>query len=104
MQQNASRDSWTFDQTEERLASIMRNIHDSCAATADEYGAPGNYVLGANIAGFARVAEAMNAMGVICILTRRCDLRAPAPVGPVRPEERCVGKEGVSKCRSRGAQ
>src|SRR3546814_9041419 len=34
MQQNASRDSWTFDQTEERLASIMRNIHDSCAATA----------------------------------------------------------------------
>src|SRR3546814_4978234 len=40
MQQNASRDSWTFDQTEERLASIMRNIHDSCAATADEYGAP----------------------------------------------------------------
>src|SRR3546814_8749155 len=65
MQQNASRDSWTFDQTEERLASIMRNIHDSCAATADEYGAPGNYVLGANIAGFARVAEAMNAMGVI---------------------------------------
>jgi glutamate dehydrogenase (NADP+) len=65
MQQNASRDSWTFEQTEERLAAIMRSIHDRCAETADEYGAPGNYVLGANIASFVRVAEAMEALGVI---------------------------------------
>ncbi|NGM43930.1 NADP-specific glutamate dehydrogenase [Rhodobacter sp. SGA-6-6] len=65
MQQNASRDSWSFEQTEARLASIMRNIHDTCAATAEEYGAPGDYVLGANIAGFVRVAEAMRALGVI---------------------------------------
>ncbi|WP_343315654.1 NADP-specific glutamate dehydrogenase [Brucella sp. BE17] len=65
MQQNASRDSWTFEQTEERLAEIMRNIHDTCAETAEEYGTPGDYVLGANIAGFVRVAEAMNALGVI---------------------------------------
>lgn len=65
MQQNASRDSWTFEQTEKRLATIMRNIHDNCAETADEYGAPGDYVLGANIAGFVRVAEAMRALGVI---------------------------------------
>ena len=65
MQQNASRDSWTFEQTETRLATIMRNIHDTCAATADEYGAPGDYVLGANIAGFERVASAMSAFGVI---------------------------------------
>lgn len=65
MQQNASRDSWTFAQTEARLASIMRGIHDTCAETADEYGAPGNYVLGANIAGFVKVAEAMRAFGVI---------------------------------------
>jgi len=65
MQQNASRDSWTFEQTEERLAEIMREIHDRCASTADEYGAPGDYVLGANIAGFVRVAEAMDALGVI---------------------------------------
>ena len=43
----------------------MRGIHDSCAATAEEYGAPGDYVLGANIAGFVRVAEAMRAQGVI---------------------------------------
>ena len=46
MQQNASRDSWSFEQTEARLAAVMRGIHDSCAATADEYGAPGDYVLG----------------------------------------------------------
>lgn len=65
MQQNASRDSWTFEQTESRLATIMRNIHDTCAEMAEEYGAPGDYVLGANIAGFVRVAEAMNALGVI---------------------------------------
>ena len=65
MQQNASRDSWSFEQTEERLASIMRGIHDRCAETAEEYGAPGDYVLGANIAGFVRVAEAMRAFGVI---------------------------------------
>jgi glutamate dehydrogenase (NADP+) len=65
MQQNASRDSWTFEQTEERLAEIMKNIHDTCAQTADEYGAPGDYVLGANIAGFTRVAEAMRALGII---------------------------------------
>ncbi|MCC6915152.1 MAG: NADP-specific glutamate dehydrogenase [Rhodospirillaceae bacterium] len=65
MQQNASRDSWSFEQTEARLADIMHNIHDCCAATAEEYGAPGDYVLGANIAGFVRVAEAMRALGVI---------------------------------------
>lgn len=65
MQQNASRDSWTFAQTESRLASIMQGIHDTCAETADEYGAPGNYVLGANIAGFVKVADAMRSFGVI---------------------------------------
>jgi len=65
MQQNASRDSWTFDQTEARLATIMRGIHDACYQTAEEYGAPGNYVLGANIAGFVRVAESMRMLGVI---------------------------------------
>jgi len=65
MQQNASRDSWSFEQTESRLAQIMRDIHDNCAATAEEYGSPGDYVLGANIAGFVRVAEAMRSLGVI---------------------------------------
>jgi glutamate dehydrogenase (NADP+) len=65
MQQNASRDSWTFEATEEKLATIMRDIHDRCARTAEEYGAPGDYVLGANIAGFIKVAEAMRALGVV---------------------------------------
>ncbi|MEC5185597.1 glutamate dehydrogenase (NADP+) [Cryobacterium sp. MP_3.1] len=65
MQQNASRDSWTFEHTEDRLAEIMRGIHDRCLETADEYGTPGSYVAGANIAGFTRVADAMLALGVI---------------------------------------
>ncbi|MFC6357302.1 NADP-specific glutamate dehydrogenase [Luethyella okanaganae] len=65
MQQNASRDSWSFEHTEDRLSDIMRGIHERCAETADEYGEPGNYVLGANIAGFSRVADAMLALGVI---------------------------------------
>ncbi len=65
MQQNASRDSWDFEYTEKRLAEIMENIHDNCIATAEEYGAPGDYVVGANIAGFVKVADAMIAMGVV---------------------------------------
>ncbi len=65
MQQNASRDSWTFQHTEERLAEIMSHIHQRCLETADEYGSPGNYVAGANISGFIQVADAMLAQGVI---------------------------------------
>ncbi|MEO6826522.1 MAG: NADP-specific glutamate dehydrogenase [Microbacteriaceae bacterium] len=65
MQQNASRDSWSFEYTEERLADIMRGIHERCAETAEEYGEPGNYVLGANVSGFIRVADAMLALGVV---------------------------------------
>ena len=65
MQQNASRDSWTFEHTERRLSEIMVGIHASCVATAEEYGMPGNYVAGANIAGFVKVADAMLAQGVI---------------------------------------
>ncbi|GAA3116733.1 NADP-specific glutamate dehydrogenase [Nonomuraea salmonea] len=65
MQQNASRDSWTFEFSEQRLQEIMRDIHDRCLSTADEYGMPGNYVAGANIDGFRRVADAMLALGLI---------------------------------------
>ncbi|OJX76702.1 NADP-specific glutamate dehydrogenase [Leifsonia sp. 71-9] len=65
MQQNASRDAWTFEYAEQRLSDIMTNIHDSCAETAAEYGEPGDYALGANVAGFVRVADAMLALGVI---------------------------------------
>ena len=65
MQQNASRDSWTHDYTEQRLAEIMAGIHERCAASADEYGAPGNYVVGANTSSFLQVADAMLALGVV---------------------------------------
>lgn len=65
MQQNASRDTWSSEYTEQRLSDIMENIHTRCAETADEYGAPGDYVAGANIAGFIQVADAMLAQGVI---------------------------------------
>jgi glutamate dehydrogenase (NADP+) len=65
MQQNASRDSWDFDSTEKRLSQIMSGIHDRCLETAEEYGAPGSYSVGANIAGFIKVSDAMLALGVI---------------------------------------
>jgi len=65
MQQNASRDSWTFEYAEERLHEIMQGIYGTCAMTAEEYGMPGDYVAGANIAGFTQVADAMLALGVV---------------------------------------
>ncbi|WP_236242729.1 NADP-specific glutamate dehydrogenase [Streptomyces sp. CC228A] len=66
MQQNAARDTWSFEHTESRLAAVMHEVHAQCRATAEEYGAdPDDYVLGANVAGFLRVAQAMTAQGVI---------------------------------------
>jgi len=65
MQQNASRDSWSFEYTEARLAEIMARIHETCFMTAEEYGAPGNYVVGANIASFLKVSRAMVALGLV---------------------------------------
>ncbi|MDP5181116.1 NADP-specific glutamate dehydrogenase [Blastococcus sp. BMG 814] len=65
MQQNASRDRWTFEHSEARLAEIMRDIHARCHETAEEYGSPGDLVLGANVAGFLQVAEAVHAHGLI---------------------------------------
>ncbi|MGP4842948.1 NADP-specific glutamate dehydrogenase [Marinobacter sp. 1Y8] len=65
MQQNASRDSWSFGYSEQRLKDIMIEIHRSCFETAEEYGRPGDYVFGANTTGFCRVADAMLAFGVI---------------------------------------
>ncbi len=65
MQQNASRDAWDFDYTEKKLSAIMIGIHQRCYETAEEFGTPGNYVNGANIAGFIKVAKAMVALGLI---------------------------------------
>ncbi|GAA2344549.1 hypothetical protein SVIO_006970 [Streptomyces violaceusniger] len=66
MRQNASRESWSFERTEDQLATIMRQVHAQCRATAETYGGDADdYVLGANTAGFLRVAEAMTAQGVV---------------------------------------
>ncbi|MQA12646.1 MAG: NADP-specific glutamate dehydrogenase [Pseudonocardiaceae bacterium] len=65
MQQNASRDSWSFEQSERRLREIITAVHASCHATAEEYGMGGNYVAGANIAAFTRVAGAVLALGLV---------------------------------------
>ena len=65
MQQNASRDKWSFDKTNQRLEAIMIDIHDQCHDLSAEYDDPGNYALGANVGGFVRVAEAMQALGVV---------------------------------------
>ena len=65
MSQNSLRLSWTFEEVDQRLVGIMENIFLAAAAAADEYGEPGNYVLGANIAGFLKVASAMMAQGAV---------------------------------------
>jgi len=65
MQQNASRDKWTFEYTDERLHKIMSNIFKMTAETAAEYDHEGDFIVGANIAGFKKVADAMLAQGVI---------------------------------------
>ncbi|APT92283.1 glutamate dehydrogenase [Corynebacterium phocae] len=65
MQQNATRDSWSFEYTDQRLHQIMSNIFKNVDRTAREYNREGDYVAGANIAGFKKVADAMLAQGVI---------------------------------------
>ncbi|MFD7705968.1 NADP-specific glutamate dehydrogenase [Streptomyces sp. NPDC059785] len=65
MAQNAARTAWTPERVEEELARIMNDIHATCRESAERYGAPGDYVVGANTAAFERVADAMLAQGVI---------------------------------------
>ena len=65
MEQNAGRTRWDFATAEAKLDGIMTDIHDSCVAAAEEYGHPGDYVLGANAAGFTRVADVMIAHGIV---------------------------------------
>ncbi len=64
MQQNAGMQSWTFETVDGKLKDIMGNIYKNAAETAKEFGQPGNLVLGANIAGFRKVADAIIAQGV----------------------------------------
>lgn len=63
MSQNSIRLSWTFEEVDEKLHNIMINIFKACDSAAKEYGMPGNYMAGANIAGFLKVADAMKAQG-----------------------------------------
>ena len=65
MSQNAARSSWSFEKVEAELTKIMHNIHDECAQTAEEYGHAGNYVIGANINSFLKVANAMMEQGIV---------------------------------------
>ena len=63
MSQNSIRLSWSFEEVDEKLHGIMKSIFKACDEAAKEYGMPGNYMAGANIAGFLKVAEAMKAQG-----------------------------------------
>lgn len=65
MSQNSMRMSWTFEEVDEKLKEIMKNIYQKSVTYAEEYGQSGNLVVGANIAGFITVADAMIAHGVI---------------------------------------
>ncbi len=65
MSQNSMRYSWTFEEVDEKLKNIMKNIFKSCKEASDKYGFKHNYVAGANIAGFLKVAKAMIAQGLI---------------------------------------
>jgi glutamate dehydrogenase (NADP+) len=65
MSQNAMRIKWTRQEVEDRLRKIMQHIHIACLTASEEYGTPGNYVNGANIAGFVKVADAMMDQGVV---------------------------------------
>jgi glutamate dehydrogenase (NADP+) len=65
MAQNSMRFAWTRDEVDGRLHVIMASIHEACLAAAQEFGTPGNYVNGANIAGFVKIADAMLDQGVV---------------------------------------
>ncbi|HNQ22966.1 MAG TPA: NADP-specific glutamate dehydrogenase [Phycisphaerae bacterium] len=65
MSQNSMRLSWSREEVDQKLHGIMRSIHKACVETAQAYGTPGNYVNGANIAGFVKVADTMMDMGVV---------------------------------------
>jgi glutamate dehydrogenase (NADP+) len=65
MSQNSMRLSWSREEVDQRLQRIMKDIHRACFETAERFGTPGNYVNGANIAGFLKVADAMMDQGVV---------------------------------------
>lgn len=64
MSQNSMRLSWTFEEVDEKLQLVMKDIYDNCLQAAEEYGYPGNLIVGANIAGFLKVANSMVSHGI----------------------------------------
>ena len=65
MSQNSERLRWTFEKVDTKLQAIMINIFHNLDDAANKYGMPGDYVAGANIAGFLKVADAMKAQGIV---------------------------------------
>ena len=65
MSQNSMRLSWTFEEVDEKLQGIMKNIYKNASTAAKEYGKDKNILMGANIAGFMKVADAMMAQGIV---------------------------------------
>ena len=65
MSQNSMRLGWSREEVDNKLNGIMKSIHQACVQTAEAYGTPGNYVNGANIAGFLKVADAMMDQGIV---------------------------------------
>jgi glutamate dehydrogenase (NADP+) len=65
MSQNSMRYSWSREEVDQKLNGIMRSIHRACLEAAEAYGRPGDYLMGANIAGFTKVANAMLAFGIL---------------------------------------
>ena len=65
MTQNSMRLSWSREEVDDRLKIIMKSIHKTCLDAAEQYGTPGNYVNGANIAGFVKVVDAMMDQGLV---------------------------------------
>jgi len=65
MAQNSMRYNWTREEVDNRLKLIMKNIHKACTEASERFGTPGNYVNGANIAGFLKVADAMMDQGIV---------------------------------------
>lgn len=65
MSQNSMRIAWSREEVDQKLHNIMKNIHTNCIETAERFGKPGDYVVGANIAGFLKVADTMMDMGIV---------------------------------------
>jgi glutamate dehydrogenase (NADP+) len=65
MSQNSMRYSWSREEVDNKLQGIMKSIHQTCVDTADRFGTPGNYVNGANIGGFLKIADSMMDQGVV---------------------------------------